>query len=670
MLKYPLQLVRLRLPVRQLSDLTTKFIGLGSFSNLNYDQLQSSLRTDSSQCEQFWKLIGEQQLNWMQPFHTVSDCDLKSAKIAWYLGGKLNASANCIDRHLATRADQTALIWERDEPGNQVYITYKQLHAEVCRIANLLLQSGLQAGDTAVLYMPTGPPVVYCMLACARIGVAHSVVFAGFSAEALAARIQDVGAKVVITTDQAIRGGKTVELKRTVDAAVKSCPMVERVFVSTRTGASVPMFSIDVPLEKNAAACSADCAAEPMDSEQPLFVLYTSGSTGKPKGLVHSTAGYLVYTSLTHRHVFDYRPGQDIFGCVADVGWITGHSYVVYGPLVNGGTTLLFESTPAYPDVGRYWETAERLGLTHIYLSPTSLRMLLRYSTDFVTKYDLSRLRVLGCVGEPLNHEAWEWYHRWVGGGQRDIADTWWQTETGGVCIAPRPSAEGAPILPAMPMRPFYGLEPVLMDPATGAEVAESPAEGHLCMRRPWPGMARSIWGDHKRFAETYYSQFPGLYFTGDGASRDAQGFLHITGRVDDVINVTGHRLGTAEIEDALDSHPAVSETAVIGYPHKLKGEAVYAFVILKDGVSIDRLGDLRRELKRRVRDRIAAYAVPEKLLFTDGLPKTRSGKIMRRILKRIAAEDYDSIGDISTLADPSVVEALKQHHDLYQRHK
>ncbi|XP_072168945.1 acetyl-coenzyme A synthetase 2-like, mitochondrial [Diadema setosum] len=528
------------------------------------------------------------------------------------------------------------------------------------QLANALRRQGVKRGDPVAIYMPVSPIAVAAMQACARIGAVHNVVFAGFSSEALASRIIDAGAETILTTDQAIRGGKIINLKKTVDQAVAMCPKVKRVFVSKRTGNPVPMCERDIPMEEAMAAESTECEPEVLSSEDLLFMLYTSGSTGSPKGLSHSQAGYLLYATLTHKFVFDYQPG-DVYACVADIGWITGHSYVVYGPLSNGATTVLFESTPTYPDPGRYWEMVERLRINQIYVAPTAVRLLLKSGDSHVTKYDRSTLRTLGCVGEPLNHEAWEWYNNVVGEGRCSLADTWWQTETGGICITPRPSAPGAEITGG-PMRPFFGIDPVLMD-EKAQEIKGNEVSGALCIKRPWPGMARTIYGNHERYIDTYLKPYTGYYFSGDGAVRDEKGYYHITGRMDDVINVTGHRLGTAEVEDAMDEHVAVAETAVVGYPHDIKGEGVYAYVTLKDDIS-ESEEQIILELKAIVRKKIAGYAVPDIIQITPGLPKTRSGKIMRRILRKVSADRSDELGDVSTLADPSVVKAIVENHD------
>uniref|UniRef100_A0A6Q2YED9 Acetyl-coenzyme A synthetase n=1 Tax=Esox lucius TaxID=8010 RepID=A0A6Q2YED9_ESOLU len=595
----------------------------------------------------FWGLIAKERLTWSKPFDQVSDCDITSGKISWFLGGQLNVSVNCLDVHVAKHPDRVALIWERDEPATEIKVTYRELLEITCRLANTLKRHGINKGDRVAIYMSVSPIAVAAMLACARIGAVHTVVFAGFSSEALAGRILDAQCKAVITCNQGVRGGRLIDLKPTVDTAVKNCPSVQHVFVAQRTTNPTPMGKVDILLEE-----SAECPPEPMESEDMLFMLYTSGSTGQPKGIVHTQAGYLLYSALTHQYVFDYQPG-DVFGCVADIGWVTGHSYVVYGPLCNGATTVLFESTPVYPDPGRYWETVQRLGINQFYGAPTAIRLLLKYDKSWVKKYDRSSLKTLGSVGEPINHEAWEWFYNVVGDGQCPLVDTWWQTETGGVCIAPRPAEEGAEIVPAMAMRPFFGIKPVLME----EKVIHlwNDVSGALCIAQPWPGMARTIFGDHKRFVDAYFKPYPGHYFTGDGAYRSKEGYYQITGRMDDVINISGHRLGTAEIEDALDEHPAVPETAVIGVSHDVKGEVPFAFVVLKEDPSLNQ-ASVVKELRDMVATKIAKYAVPDHFLIVKRLPKTRSGKIMRRILRKVAMEQTEDLGDVSTLDDPSVV--------------
>uniref|UniRef100_A0A6Q2XDH2 Acetyl-coenzyme A synthetase n=1 Tax=Esox lucius TaxID=8010 RepID=A0A6Q2XDH2_ESOLU len=596
----------------------------------------------------FWGLIAKERLTWSKPFDQVSDCDITSGKISWFLGGQLNVSVNCLDVHVAKHPDRVALIWERDEPATEIKVTYRELLEITCRLANTLKRHGINKGDRVAIYMSVSPIAVAAMLACARIGAVHTVVFAGFSSEALAGRILDAQCKAVITCNQGVRGGRLIDLKPTVDTAVKNCPSVQHVFVAQRTTNPTPMGKVDILLEE-----SAECPPEPMESEDMLFMLYTSGSTGQPKGIVHTQAGYLLYSALTHQYVFDYQPG-DVFGCVADIGWVTGHSYVVYGPLCNGATTVLFESTPVYPDPGRYWETVQRLGINQFYGAPTAIRLLLKYDKSWVKKYDRSSLKTLGSVGEPINHEAWEWFYNVVGDGQCPLVDTWWQTETGGVCIAPRPAEEGAEIVPAMAMRPFFGIKPVLME-EKGMPLSGNDVSGALCIAQPWPGMARTIFGDHKRFVDAYFKPYPGHYFTGDGAYRSKEGYYQITGRMDDVINISGHRLGTAEIEDALDEHPAVPETAVIGVSHDVKGEVPFAFVVLKEDPSLNQ-ASVVKELRDMVATKIAKYAVPDHFLIVKRLPKTRSGKIMRRILRKVAMEQTEDLGDVSTLDDPSVV--------------
>ncbi|XP_038629999.1 acetyl-coenzyme A synthetase 2-like, mitochondrial isoform X2 [Scyliorhinus canicula] len=567
------------------------------------------------QPERFWAALARGRLSWITPFHTVSDCDLGQGRIRWFEGGQLNVSVNCIDRHVHVSPDKVALIWERDEPGTQVKVTYRQLLEVTCRLANTLKRQGVRKGDRVVIYMPASPMAVASMLACARIGAVHTVVFAGFSAEALANRIQDAQSETVITTNQALRGGRIIELKKTVDQAVKLCPSVKRVLVAMRTENKVPMSNIDIPLEEEMMKEEAACDPVAMESEDMLFLLYTSGSTGKPKGVVHTQAGYLLYTSLTHRYVFDYHDG-DVFGCVADIGWITGHSYVVYGPLCNGGTTVLFESTPVYPNP----------------------------------------------VGEPINAEAWDWYYKVVGDSRCPVVDTWWQTETGGICIAPRPAGNDAKIVPAMAMRPFFGIEPVLMD-EQGRRLEGNKVTGSLCIAKPWPGMARTIYNDHERFVNTYFKPYPNHFFTGDGAYRSGEGYYQITGRLDDVINISGHRLGTAEIEGAVNQHRAVAESAAIGCAHEFKGEGSYVFIVLKDGIGIAE-DTINKELKDIVSQKIAKYAAPDHIQIVKRLPKTRSGKIMRRVLRKIVENKIDELGDLTTLDDHTAVEEIVAGHE------
>lgn len=611
----------------------------------------------------FWGPLARSSLTWDAPFQTVSDCDFAAGRVAWFLGGRLNVSVNCLDRHAQRDPESVALIWEQDEPGTEVRITYRELLETTCRLANTLKRHGVCRGDRVAIYMPVSPMAVAAMMACARIGAVHNVVFAGFSSESLAGRINDAQCKVVLTFNQGLRGGRVVELKKIVDEAVKHCPTVQRVLVAHRTDNKVPMGPLDLPLEQEMAREEPSCTPESMGSEDMLFLLYTSGSTGKPKGVVHTQAGYLLFTALTHKLVFDYRPG-DVFGCVADIGWITGHSYIVYGPLCNGGTSVLFESTPVYPNAGRYWETVERLKITQFYGAPTAVRLLLKFGDNWVKKYDRSSLRTLGSVGEPINNEAWEWLHKVVGEGRCTLVDTWWQTETGGICIAPRPSEEGAEILPGMAMRPFYGIVPVLMD-EKGRVVKGNDVSGALCFSQPWPGMARTIYGDHKRYMEAYFGAYPGYYFSGDGALRTKSGYYQITGRMDDVINISGHRLGTAEIEDALADHPAVPETAVIGYPHDIKGEAAFAFIVLKDDAGD--VDGVLKELRSAVATKIAKYAVPDQILVVKRLPKTRSGKVMRRLLRKIVTGKTQDLGDTTTLEDPGVIAEILESYQKYK---
>ncbi|BFZ12264.1 hypothetical protein BsWGS_15303 [Bradybaena similaris] len=634
---------------------------LPEFRDLPHIRTHADLHKFSiEQSDQFWSRLARSRLSWSKDFTTVSDSDFKTGRNRWFDGGTLNAAVNCVDRHLKDHGDDVALIWEMDEPGSHQLYTYKQLADMVGKMGNLLRNHGVKAGDRVAIYLPKSPTAVAMMLACARIGAIHNVVFAGFSAEALAGRINDAQAEIVVTANQTVRGGKIIELKKTVDQAVKKCPCVRHVLVYYRTENEVPLNKLDINLNKALEHESPDCPVAERQSEDTLFMLYTSGSTGSPKGITHSTAGYLLYTNVTFKHVFDYQPGER-FGCVADIGWITGHSYALYGPLSNGGTTLLFESTPLYPDPGRYWEMVERLKLTHIYLAPTSLRMLLKAGDSYVTKYDRSSLRKLGCVGEPLNHEAWEWYYNVIGERRCDIIDTWWQTETGGICISPRPSEIGAEIKPAMPMRPMFGIDLALVDPE-GKEVKGDNASGGLCIRKSWPGIARTIHGDHERYFNTYFSPMPGMYYTGDGACRHPGGYYQITGRMDDVLNVSGHRIGTAEIEDVMDDHPDVAESAVIGFPHEIKGEGIYAYVVLKDTRKSTKK-ELEVQLRKAVKERIGGLANPETILFTPGLPRTRSGKIMRRILRKVASDKFDELGDITTLSEPEIVDFIINKH-------
>jgi acetyl-CoA synthetase len=602
----------------------------------------------------FWREHGK-RVDWIKPYAKVKNVsyDAKDLFIRWYEDGSLNVAANCIDRHLGKRSDQTAIIWEGDDPKDSKHITYRQLHEEVCRFANVLKANGVKKGDRVTIYLPMIPEAAYAMLACARIGAVHSVVFGGFSPDSLAGRILDCKSDVVITADEGLRGGKTVPLKQNTDLALTQCPDVRRVVVVRRTGHKVLMHAgRDIWYHEEAARVPADCPAEAMNAEDPLFILYTSGSTGKPKGVLHTTGGYLVYASMTHQYVFDYHDG-DIYWCTADVGWVTGHSYIVYGPLANGATTLMFEGVPNYPTVSRFWEVIDKHKVNIFYTAPTAIRALMRDGEAPVKKTSRASLRLLGSVGEPINPEAWLWYHRVVGDGRCPIVDTWWQTETGGILITPLPGATA--LKPGSATRPFFGIVPQVVD-AEG-KVLEGETTGNLVLADSWPGQMRTVYGDHQRFIETYFKTYAGKYFTGDGCRRDKDGYYWITGRVDDVINVSGHRLGTAEVESALVAHRQVAEAAVVGYPHDIKGQGIYAYVTLKAGVEASE--DLRKELAQWVGKEIGAIARPDVIQWAPGLPKTRSGKIMRRILRKIAEGDTSNLGDTTTLADPAVVQDL-----------
>jgi acetyl-CoA synthetase len=619
-----------------------------------YDEMYAASINDP---EGFWREQG-QRVDWIKPFTQVKDVSYEfgNVNINWYADGTLNVSANCIDRHLATRGSQTAIIWEPDSPEDQAqHITYQELHDNTCRMANVLRDLGVGKGDRVVLYLPMIPEAAYAMLACTRIGAIHSIVFAGFSPDALAARVNGSEAKVVITADEAPRGGRNTPLKTNADKALESCADSVKSLVVRRTGGDVPWNDArDCDYNALAAKAATTCAPEEMGAEDPLFILYTSGSTGQPKGVVHTTGGYLVYASLTHEVVFDYHEG-DIYWCTADVGWVTGHSYIVYGPLANGATTLMFEGTPTYPDASRFWQVCEKHKVNQFYTAPTAIRALMGQGDDYVAKCDLSSLRVLGTVGEPINPEAWNWYHDKVGGGNCPIVDTWWQTETGGHLMTPLPGAHATK--PGSAMKPFFGIEPVVLEPASGEIIEGNGVEGVLCIKDSWPAQMRTVWGDHERFEKTYFSDYKGYYFTGDGCRRDEDGDYWITGRVDDVINVSGHRMGTAEVESALVAHAKVAESAVVGYPHDIKGQGIYCYVTLMAGE--EPTEELRKELRNWVRSEIGPIASPDLIQWAPGLPKTRSGKIMRRILRKIAENDYGALGDTSTLADPSVVDDL-----------
>jgi acetyl-CoA synthetase len=604
----------------------------------------------------FWGEQGK-RLHWIKPFTKVKNARFTGdVSIKWYEDGTLNAAYNCIDRHLATRADQTAILWEGDSPHEHKHVSYAELHDSVCRLANVLKARGVKKGDRVTIYLPMIPEAVFAMLACARIGAVHSVVFGGFSPDSLVGRIQDCRSTIVITADEGLRGGRKVPLKANTDAALKQCPEVKTVIVVRRTGGAVGWSEgRDVWYHEAMAAAAKECPPAEMSAEDPLFILYTSGSTGKPKGVLHTTGGYLVFTSVTHQYVFDYHDG-DIYWCTADVGWVTGHSYIVYGPLANGATTLMFEGVPNYPDASRFWQVIDKHKVNIFYTAPTAIRALMREGEHYVKKTSRKSLKLLGTVGEPINPEAWLWYHRVVGDDRVPIVDTWWQTETGGILITPLPGA--TPLKPGSATRPFFGVKPVIVDGE--GNTLEGATEGNLCIAESWPGQMRTVFGDHKRFVETYFSTFPGKYFTGDGARRDEDGFYWITGRVDDVINVAGHRLGTAEVESALVAHQKVAEAAVVGYPHDIKGQGIYAYVTLKAGNEPSEA--LRQELVQWVRRQISPIAAPDLLQWAPNLPKTRSGKIMRRILRKIAANEHEQLGDVSTLADPAVVTDLVEN--------
>ena len=623
-------------------------------AHMNAAGYQAALERLESDPDGFWREAGE-RLDWIRPFTQVKDVSFAADdfRIRWFADGVLNVSVNCLDRHLPERADDVAIIWEGDDPADSRKITYAQAHAETCRMANVLKAHGVGKGDRVTIYLPMIPEAAYAMLACARIGAVHSVVFGGFSPDSIAGRIKDCDSRVVITADEGLRGGKVVSLKQNVDLALTQCPQVSTVLVVARTGAKVFMQpGRDLRYAEEAAKVSADCPPEPMGAEDPLFILYTSGSTGKPKGVLHTTAGYLTWASLTHELVFDYRPGE-VYWCTADVGWVTGHSYIVYGPLANGATTLIFEGVPNYPTSSRFWEVIDKHQVEIFYTAPTALRALMREGDAPVERTSRASLRLLGSVGEPINPEAWLWYHRVVGEGRCPIVDTWWQTETGGILIAPLPGATA--LKPGSATKPLPGVKLQLVD-AEGV-VLDGAAEGNLCITDSWPGQMRTVYGDHERFITAYFTTYPGKYFTGDGCRRDEDGYYWITGRVDDVINVSGHRLGTAEIESALVSHPAVAEAAVVGYPHEIKGQGVYAYVTLAfDHAPTDQL---RADLIKWVRREIGPFAAPDLIQWAPGLPKTRSGKIMRRILRKVAEGDVSNLGDITTLADPAVVEDL-----------
>ncbi len=626
---------------------------LAKSAHIDHERYQTMYQQSIDDPQGFWAEQAEQFISWNRKWDKVWDWSYHDATIKWFEGATLNAAYNCLDRHLETRGDQIAIIWEGDDPAVDKKITYRELHAEVCRFANALKARGVSRGDRVSIYMPMVPEASVAMLACARIGAVHSVVFGGFSPEALKDRILDSDCKVVITADEGVRGGRTFALKANTDKAIASCPGVHTVFVVRRTGGDVHWDdSRDVWYHEAIADASTQCPPEDMGAEDPLFILYTSGSTGKPKGVLHTTAGYLLFAAITHKYTFDYHDGE-VYWCTADVGWVTGHSYIVYGPLANGATTLMFEGIPTYPDAGRFWEVCDKHKVAIFYTAPTAIRALMAQGDEPVTRTSRKSLRLLGTVGEPINPEAWEWYYHVVGDGRCPIVDTWWQTETGGHLITPLPGATA--LKPGSATTPFFGVVPAIVD-AEGKEM-EGECEGSLVIKQPWPGQMRTLYGDHQRFKDAYFTTYPGYYFTGDGARRDADGYYWITGRVDDVINVSGHRMGTAEVESALVLHDKVAEAAVVGYPHDIKGQGIYAYVTLMAGLEGDE--ELRKELVAMVRSEIGAFASPDKIQWAPGLPKTRSGKIMRRILRKVAANELENLGDTSTLADPAVVDEL-----------
>ncbi len=619
---------------------------------------QAMYRRSIEDPDGFWAEQAEALLDWQRPWHRVSNADLANGRTAWFEGATLNACHNCIDRHLPARGEQPAIIWEGDDPSDSAVITYQELHDAVCRLANGLKSRGVGKGDRVFIYMPMIPEAAFAMLACARIGAMHSVVFGGFSPNSLADRILDSDCRTVITADEGVRGGRRVPLKANTEAALASCPNVTTVVTVRRTGADVPWnANRDLWYHDLIADQPSSCEVTEMDSEDPLFVLYTSGSTGRPKGVQHSTGGYLLQAAITFKYVFDYQDG-DVHWCTADVGWITGHSYIVYGPLANGATTLMFEGVPTYPDASRCWQVVDKHQVNIFYTAPTAIRQLMGQGDEFVNGTSRASLHLLGTVGEPINPEAWEWYYRVVGGARCPIVDTWWQTETGGIMISALPGA--TPLKPGSATRPLFGVQPALVD-ADGQIIEATEATGNLVLTTSWPGQLRTVYGDHQRAIDTYYSAYPGHYFTGDGARRDADGYYWITGRVDDVMNVSGHRIGTAEVESALVLHEQVAEAAVVGFPHDIKGEGIYAFVTLMHGVD-DNLDAIKQELTDLVRSEIGPFAKPDALQWAPGLPKTRSGKIMRRILRKIAANDLDNLGDVTTLAEPAVVDDLVQN--------
>lgn len=622
-------------------------------AHINKSKYQEMYERSINDSDAFWAEQAQEFLSWSSKWKKVQEWDYNDVNINWFIGGKLNVSYNCLDRHLKDRADQIAIIWEGDNPDDDKNITYKELHEEVCKLSNVLKTRGVKKGDRVSIYMPMIPEAAVAMLACTRIGAVHSIVFGGFSPEALKDRVLDSDCQVVITADESVRGGRNTPLKKNVDTAISDCPNVHTVVVVKRTGGDIKWKEgRDVWYHEVMAEASSDCSPEEMDAEDPLFILYTSGSTGKPKGVLHTTGGYLLYVAMTHKYVFDYHEG-DIYWCTADVGWVTGHSYIVYGPLCNAATSLMFEGVPTYPDAGRFWQVVDKHKVNTFYTAPTAIRALMGKGDEFVKNTSRSSLRILGTVGEPINPEAWEWYYHIIGNEKCPIIDTWWQTETGGHLITPLPGATA--LKPGSATLPFFGVEPCLVDDK-GNEI-EGAGEGALCIKRPWPGQMRTLYGDHDRFKDAYFSMYPGMYFSGDGARRDEDGYYWITGRVDDVINVSGHRMGTAEVESALVLHEAVAEAAVVGYPHDVKGQGIYAYVTLMENV--EATDELKQELVQHVRKEIGPIASPDVIQWAPGLPKTRSGKIMRRILRKVAANELENLGDTSTLAEPAVVDDL-----------
>ena len=630
---------------------------MSNYHIMHLEEYYKIYRKSVKEPEAFWEKIAEENFTWYKKWDNVLEWDFKKPEVKWYQGAKLNITENCIDRHLSTKGNKTAILFEPNNPGEETqHITYNQLHERVNRFANVLKNEGLKKGDRVCIYLPMIPDLAVSVLACARIGAIHSVVFAGFSATALSTRINDSDCKIVITSDGSYRGNKTIDLKEIVDEALNDCAGVNSVLVAKRINSEVTMKEGRdkwlQPLLNNA---SSECEPEVMDAEDPLFILYTSGSTGKPKGMVHTTAGYMVYTAYTFKNVFNYKD-DDIYWCTADIGWITGHSYIVYGPLANGATTVMFEGVPSYPDYGRFWEIVEKHKITQFYTAPTAIRALAKEHLDYTTKHDLSSLKVLGSVGEPINEEAWHWYNDHIGKKKSPIVDTWWQTETGGILISPLPNI--TPTIPTYASLPLPGIQPCLMD-EKGEEIIENQIDGRLCIKYPWPSIARTIWGNHERYKETYFSAYKDKYFTGDGALRNTIGYYRITGRVDDVIIVSGHNLGTAPIEDVINEHPAVAESAIVGFPHDVKGNALYGYVILKETGEENSFDKLRKEINQMITEHIGPIAKLNKIQFTTGLPKTRSGKIMRRILRKIAANETDNLGDTSTLLNPEIVQEI-----------